>query len=62
MDTDAPEGPPEPREDLPASLIPRWFALLVLIALVASGGWCSYAVLTMESGDVRGAEVSEEAR
>ena len=41
------DDPRDPRpEDLPTSLIPRWLAALVLLALVASGIWTTWIVLS----------------
>ena len=39
MDADHEQEAPRP-EDLPGSIVPRWLALLVLIALIAAAGKC----------------------
>ena len=42
---DTPEPSERPDPELPTSLVPRWLALLVLVALLASAGFSVYALL-----------------
>ena len=44
-DSPAAPGGDDPLPDLPESLIPRWLALVVLIALVAAGAASAWLVL-----------------
>ena len=42
---ETPEPSEHPEPELPTSLVPRWLALLVLAALLASAGFSVFALL-----------------
>ncbi len=42
---ETPEPSERPEPVLPTSLVPRWLALLVLVALLASAGFSVFALL-----------------
>jgi len=47
--SDAPTPSAQPPLGQPAASIPRWLALVVLIALLASGAWSTWLILSPES-------------
>ncbi len=42
---ETPEPSERPEPELPTTLVPRWLALLVLVALLASAGFSVFALL-----------------